>query len=167
MTNPPIEKSFLHRYEVSFADGSKRFASVKSSLAQVDDNIPQELAAHWEEIFSRKFRSARLISCRAIVPPSETTKLPRTSKDVSVVQGDPPALAEFLCACFAPRKHRDGILGDLATDYRKHLNEGSAARAKRLYWGGVLATMWPLLRRWVARVAWSSVGASILKWWSS
>lgn len=59
----------------------------------------------------------------------------------------PPRLARLLLRLFSPREERDGLLGDLAEEYRRHRAPLGHAAARRWYWGQVLRSLAPGLQR--------------------
>jgi hypothetical protein len=58
----------------------------------------------------------------------------------------PPPWAEFLLELFAAKKTRDALLGDYNEEFHKNCMEpGGVARARRIYWAGVLRSLTPLI----------------------
>jgi hypothetical protein len=52
----------------------------------------------------------------------------------------------------------EAIIGDLSERFEQDCHRFSVARARRVYWGRVIRSLWPLLRRVAARaIRWSVV----------
>jgi hypothetical protein len=58
----------------------------------------------------------------------------------------PPPWAEFLLELFAAKTVRDSLVGDFNEEFHKNCMEpGGVARARRIYWAGVLRSLTPLI----------------------
>jgi hypothetical protein len=65
---------------------------------------------------------------------------------------EPPAAPEWIVSCLVPKKTRDAILGDMKERFHDNLDQGSSARAKRLYWADAVRSVAPLVWRAIKRV---------------
>jgi hypothetical protein len=71
--------------------------------------------------------------------------------------GEPPLLGELLLSLILLSKEdRDNILGDLIEEYRKMETKWGRRYADRWFYGQVLRSVWPLIRRalWWLLLAW-------------
>jgi hypothetical protein len=64
---------------------------------------------------------------------------------------DPPPAADLLISLLLTSRRSEAVIGDLTERFQKDSREYGAVRARRLYWGRALRSVWPLLRRAVGR----------------
>jgi hypothetical protein len=64
---------------------------------------------------------------------------------------EPPRLAEFGLSLFLKGDKADALTGDLNERFEQDCQRYGAKRARRIYWGRALRSLWPLLRRAAAR----------------
>lgn len=64
---------------------------------------------------------------------------------------EPPKAAEFCLALFLDKTKGDALIGDLSERFDMDCARFGAKRARRLYWGRALKSLWPLMRRLAAR----------------
>lgn len=77
---------------------------------------------------------------------------------------EPPKLAQFLLVLFLDRRHVDGLIGDLAEQFERDCRRYDADYARRRYWAETLRSLWPLLRRAMARaIKWVAVLEAVRK----
>jgi hypothetical protein len=65
---------------------------------------------------------------------------------------EPPKVADFLLTLFLSEAKGEAAIGDLSERFENDCQRFGAARARRMYWGRALRSLWPLLRRVAARV---------------
>jgi hypothetical protein len=63
----------------------------------------------------------------------------------------PPRLAEFCLSVFLDKAKSDALLGDLNERFVRDCERFDVDRARRIYLGRALRSLWPLLKRAVAR----------------
>jgi hypothetical protein len=64
---------------------------------------------------------------------------------------EPPRLADHCLALFLSGAKSEAIIGDLSERFRRDCEQHGAGRARRMYWDRTLRSLWPLLRRAIAR----------------
>jgi hypothetical protein len=97
------------------------------------------------------------------IPPNEIMdellKLSEASKDGErpvarsevKVDAEPPATPEFLLEVFLRSKRGQALIGDMREKFACECVELGRTRAVRRYWAQTVRSLWPLLRRAVAR----------------
>jgi hypothetical protein len=74
----------------------------------------------------------------------------------------PPKIAEFCLALFLSKARGEAMIGDLSERFEQDCQQFGPERARRLYWGRALRSLWPLLRRTFARaIKWGVVVESM------
>jgi hypothetical protein len=64
---------------------------------------------------------------------------------------EPPRIAEFCLALLLTKAHGDAVIGDLGENFEKDRERYGVERARRMYWGRILKSLLPLLKRWAER----------------
>jgi hypothetical protein len=82
---------------------------------------------------------------------------------ISVVDPQPPRYAELmLIACAKSPADAEGLIGDLYERFRRDCAKRGLARAKLIYWAYTVQSLWPLLKRAMARAAtWAAIISAI------
>jgi hypothetical protein len=63
----------------------------------------------------------------------------------------PPRTAEFCLALFLNKARGEAMIGDLSERFEQDCERFGPQRARRLYWGRALRSLWPLFRRATVR----------------
>ena len=64
---------------------------------------------------------------------------------------EPPQFADFMLTLMLSEAKGDAIIGDRNERFEQDCQRFGAERARGIYWGRALISMWPLIRRVVAR----------------
>jgi hypothetical protein len=64
---------------------------------------------------------------------------------------EPPKFAELCLALFLSKARGEALIGDLSERFELDCQQFGPERARRLYWGRALRSLWPLLRRSIGR----------------
>jgi hypothetical protein len=78
-----------------------------------------------------------------------------------------PAWAELVLRAVTKKEHREGIVGDLHSDFARYSGEKGRAYAYTMCLVDVCQGVMPLLSRTAVRLAVIKLGGSLLKWWGS
>ena len=90
-------------------------------------------------------------------PPTEETS------ESAMDHAEPPGVAEFLLELFITSKRCQALIGDMRERFARYSVELGRKRAARRYWAHTVRTLFPLLRRSIARaIKW---GAFIDAFW--
>jgi hypothetical protein len=74
----------------------------------------------------------------------------------------PPTVAEFLLSLLLNKKSGEAAIGDLNERFEEDCRRFGAARARRIYWGRTMRSVWPLVVRLVARaIKWGVVAEAL------
>lgn len=68
------------------------------------------------------------------------------------VASEPPRLFDYLVPLLLSEAKSEAILGDLNERFGRDRERFGNPRARRMYWGRALRSLWPLLRRAAARL---------------
>jgi len=75
---------------------------------------------------------------------------------------DPPKIAEFLLTALATTRTAEAVIGDLNERFTTECETVGRRRAVRLYWARTLRSLWPLLKRAIAKaLKWGAVIAAV------
>ena len=81
-------------------------------------------------------------------------------------QADPPAFAEFLLESFLTSKRGQALVGDMRERFGRECIELGRKRAERRYWAQTVRSLWPLLRRAIARmIKWGAFVDAFWRHW--
>jgi hypothetical protein len=90
------------------------------------------------------------------------TSRAKTKSGSAITIHDPPNVAEFLLAALATTRAAEAMIGDLNERFATECKEFGRDRAVWLYWAHTLRSLWPLLKRAVAKaVKWGAVIAAV------
>jgi hypothetical protein len=95
---------------------------------------------------------------RALASPASRIKI-----FAEIDKEQPPAFAEFLLAAVTADKLRDAILGDYLEQFHRNCRSIGCARARRIYWAGVIRSLVPLV--W-SRLRDAGLVGLLFKYWS-
>jgi hypothetical protein len=116
-------------------------------------------------IGSGSFQGSGGLQANAVVlpPPPATISLSTAQVEIEIGAAptetteslQPPKLAEFLVTVFCAKssKAADALRGDMLERFHRDCEKRGPPRARLLYWGEAMRSLWPLFRRWMGRAA--------------
>ena len=77
-------------------------------------------------------------------------------------QAEPPQLADLCLSLLLSGANGEAIIGDLSEHFHRDRAHFGVSRARTMYWGRTLRSLWPLMRRAIGRaIKWGVVIESV------
>jgi hypothetical protein len=122
-----IMHSDLNREKISFPKGKAIYIADQRGINDVLDQEIEQL-----------LNAARSMD--------KTPEL-KTAGEESPASPQPPTNAEFILHLLLKKDERDAVIGDLLERYPKKVERFGERRAKLWFWGEVIRSLWPLIKR--------------------
>jgi hypothetical protein len=135
-----------------------------------EEHLKVLFESHWRTFSKKDLREAYIVLSRVqhegLQRPSsfqiELANKIKLAIERAPKRPEPPKGAELLFSVLVEPAHAEAALGDLDERFNKECEELGPARAARRYWGRVLRSLLPLLRRAIGRAAkWGAILATV------